>query len=524
MPDNASIGLTATELGVKTAKTASFVVFGKFFSVLIGGMLFILIARLLGPSKYGIYTLSLAISGFVGAFGGLSVGSYFNRYIPEFLSKNAKERIAVSIGDGLLLLLGISALLSLTGILLGSTISALDFGRPGFAVYVDVAMLGIIASLMSSATYSVLISFGAGKPGALQNMTNVTTQAIVSITLILLGFGALGAIAGYISGLTLSTITGLFLISRRSPILIKMEGMKARMHDILRFSLPITGTGIVTNVVSNLSVMLLGMALIPIGVIGQYGVASKIGTLIDIASGSISIVLVPMFATAIYNRRTKEKLPKLYESSIYYGLIFTAPVIAYVSILSRSIVMTLFTLEYSSTILYIPLISIGLLIGFIGSYSYSFMISTGKLAKILKYSVIAGISSTALMLLTVPFLGVLGVIFSVLYAGNIITSALSFRHLSKEGISVSYAKLAKVILANIALAAVLMPLMFSGIRSTFLLLIGMALLLLAYPPLLGLTRAASSEDAKRLGRISSGIPVIGWFIALLIHYTEFFIR
>jgi len=98
-------GSNATELGVNSASVATFVVFSKAFSIIVGGLTFIIVARLLGPSGYGIYTIAMGMAGFIGAFGSISIGQYLNKYIPELSQKGEKERIKNMLGVALLITL-----------------------------------------------------------------------------------------------------------------------------------------------------------------------------------------------------------------------------------------------------------------------------------------------------------------------------------------------------------------------------------------------------------------------------------
>jgi len=82
-----------------------FVVFSKAFSIIVGGLTFIIVARLLGPPGYGIYTIAMGMAGFIGAFGSISIGQYLNKYIPELSLKGEKERIKNMLGVALLITL-----------------------------------------------------------------------------------------------------------------------------------------------------------------------------------------------------------------------------------------------------------------------------------------------------------------------------------------------------------------------------------------------------------------------------------
>ena len=56
-------------LGKRSTRVLSSLFVGRFIATIIAGITFIVVARLLGPSDYGIYTLAVGIYSFIGAVG-----------------------------------------------------------------------------------------------------------------------------------------------------------------------------------------------------------------------------------------------------------------------------------------------------------------------------------------------------------------------------------------------------------------------------------------------------------------------
>ena len=64
---------------------------GRILSLFLAGIAFIVIARILGPSTYGIYTLVIAYVGFFGAFTDLGVGTLIQQiHRPVYNQKREK--------------------------------------------------------------------------------------------------------------------------------------------------------------------------------------------------------------------------------------------------------------------------------------------------------------------------------------------------------------------------------------------------------------------------------------------------
>lgn len=509
------------ELGIRTAKIASFVTFGKFFSLLINSLMFILVARLLGPSNYGIYVLLFGISGFMSSFGYLSTDMYFNEQIRGLLLSKERKGIGIILVDVTLVTLLAGLILVAIGVLLSSFISSHVLHSTTYMLLVDIALSSIVFSFLYSTFNAILIGLNDGKNSAIGSLLSATLQAVLSVGLILLGFGIAGAITGFVLGYALAAAFEMFIAYRDYGVVFRRSGFSERAKAMLRFSVPLTLSRIINNLVNNFSVILLGLVALP-SLVGQYGVASRIGNQIDIVAYSIGLVLLPMFAEAKYNKKTGREVSKLFSYSIYFGLLFTAPIAIFVTVFSRDIIITLFKATYSGSVLYMRLISIGMLLGIISTYASQLIISTKRQAKILKYTIIIGLIQTLLLLVFVPPFKVTGLIISLLYMGNLVSLVLYFNYTRGIGIKTNIGQLARLVIANAAVGAVLAPLLLLNWLIPIRAVIGLALLLLLYPPIVIKLKAITTDEIGILHKVGLDIPVLGRMLQIFLRYAEWF--
>lgn len=515
--------LDSIGLGVKSAGVATLVTIGKGVSLIVGAIMLVVIARLLGPSQYGIYIISLAVAGFVGAFGNLDVGSYFNKHIPKYRADKSYKKIEMTVGDGLFLVVVIAVLLILIGVATGGTLVQYMFGSDSYTPDIYVGLLSIIASMVYYALYYVNISFGDGKSAAVSAAMCTVFQAVIGIGLVLLGFQAFGALIGYIVGLTTGAALNFYFILRHTKIVFHINGSISRFINILKFSGPLTGSAMINGLINNFSVVFLGLLFVPPSVIGQFGLASKIGILIDLVAGSICMVLISMFATALHHRMNRKSLSNLYNSSVFYSFIFTLPLVVYVSVLSKDMILTVFTSAYNLVILYMPLIGIGILISLFSIYGSTMLISMGKVKKIFEFSLIAGLVQLVPMLFLGSVYGVLGIIFSVFYIWNLILAALYFNELARLNIKLEISPMLRLVAANIISGVILIPLLFWNIRPLYILIVGVILFVLVYPIALAKTRTISSKEIEIMYRVCGEVPLFGEPLKLFIDYTKRFV-
>ncbi len=513
----------ARDLGVKHASIASSVFIAKLISLLLGAIMLIVVARVLGSQQYGIYTVALAIAGFAGAFGSLNFGAYFNREIPLLLAKNKKDGIGIRIVDALLFLIAVSIILTVVSAIMLNLIAGYFTAQYEYLGYVYIALLSIGFAITYPILTAILVSFGSNIEVAIALVSFVLVQTIISILLVLIGFGPLGAILGYIAGLVTAVLVPLYYIRKHVRLRIRLSGIKARLVDMLKFSLPITLTGLLNTILSTFPVIFLGILLVSTSVIGQYGLATRIGNVIDLVAGSISTVLIPMFANAIQKRRAKLKLANLYQSSLFFGLIFSVPMIAYSSVLSYQIIITVFTSAYELTVIYMPLISVGVLLSIFAGYSYSLLVSMGKVVMALKYTSLAIAAQFISILILGYFFQVIGVIVAYFYIGNVILALLYTRGLNSLGIKIDVWPLIRVVICGAIFGISLLPLLLLPIRPLYILALGLVEGFIVYPIVLVKMRALNLDEIQVLHKVGDSVPFIGRLLNLTLRYTESFI-
>ncbi|MGC8623179.1 MAG: oligosaccharide flippase family protein [Candidatus Micrarchaeia archaeon] len=512
-----------TNIGIKSVNVTSFVIFGKIFAIIVSGITFLIVARLLGPSNYGIYILALAAAGLFGSFSQLNIGAYFNKNIPHLLLTGKRDEIALSLGNGFVLLGIFSIVVVIIGVAFSGPIATYIFHNSSATDSVALAMFTIIFSLVYTTAYSILISFNDGKRLMFLSVTNNSMQSAFTISLVLLGFGVFGAISGLIIGLFAAMLLSLFYIEKRSKIAFSLDEFRRGYRKLLSFSVPLTGAGIIGSLLGNFAVVFLGAVATPV-IIGSYGVASKIGALIDILTGSIGVVLVPTFSTTLAHTNIKNKIGKVFNYSVYFGLLFAMPIIMYLVAFSNILIPILFTSSYSDASLYMALISIGILIGIVGAYSSSLMVSYGKLKELFKYTAISCAIQLVFILLLVPKFYAVGLILATFILGSIVSDYLLISYMRKSlGIRLGY-NIARLIAVNFVLFAIFVPVVISGIGGIPKLAIGIVLLLFVYPALLGSMRAISHYEISVLNNLSSGIPVFGTWLKAILAYASMFAK
>ncbi len=514
-----------TALARKTAKSASFIVSGKILSMIIQVFMFIVVARLLTPNGYGVYTLALSAAAFVGAFGSLNIGTYFNERIPFLIAKKRAKEIGVELGDATVAVIVPGIALLAAGIALSVPLSEYVLHSAAYYPVMILAMATILFNFVYGAFNTILIGFHDAKNSSIGAILYSMLQAAFSIGLVYLAATPMGriegAIAGYIIALVISSIFQIYVSGKPYGISFVRKGMGGRVRSMLKFSMPLTYSNIIGTMVTNFSVIFLGLVVLPTFV-GYYGVASRVGTIIDVVAGSIGIVLIPTFAEAINNRNISKKVDRFFYYSIYFGLLFTTPMIAYVTVFAHALITTLFSGAYGTATIYMQLIGIGLLLGIFGSFATQLVISTGRTGRVFRYGLYVGIIEVIALIVLTPTLHVIGLIVAMLYVGGMATNIFFMRYLKELGVSVRLSKPIRILASNLILGLVL-SLLFLLNNPEAMLVAGVVVIVLLYPVIVAKLGALSEDDANVLSDSAAEIPLVGRGIRAILFYARLFL-
>ncbi len=510
-------------LGAGAARTASFVMIGKFSSIIFLGLAFIVIARLLGPSEYGIYTLALAVAGFTGAIGNLGVGTALNKFIPQHLYRKDMRAIEDILANSFFITLIMGIVIAVITAALSGIIAADVFHNPSYALVIEIAAISIIASMLFSTSYSALLGFNKGIYIAAINTTQAVLQSTLGVALVLLGFGPAGPIIGMIIGYTAAFLYSLYLIYQKHGLRMLVRPSGKSIKRLFSFSVPIGVSGATLSISSNLAFIAVG-AFATAAVVGNLGVASKVNSLIDIVSGSISVSLLTMYSATLVSR-VKSKISKLYNHTIYYSFVLLAPMLLFVFVLATPFSYVAFSAKYSLAPLFIAVMAIGALIALAGQYANTLLTSANMVRDVLKYSVIVSAVTLVLIPVLIPTFKGIGLVLLLYIIAPILTNVLFIRRSSQLfKLGFKAGKLYRILAANAITMLLVTPLIFLWGGNYIPLLITAAIeIIVVYPVVLGLIKGVDRRDVIVMTAMTGGIPVVSRIIGWLLSYAGRFV-
>ncbi len=515
----------ALEAGSKTANTAIFILIAKAATLVFAGIGIVLIARILGPTAYGIYVFATSAAGLLSMFGDFGIGTAAIKFVSEHMSKNNVKTSSEIITTGFILVFLLCGAITLIAFLLATPLAAYFLHDPTDAYVIQWASFVIVLGAVWGTSISTLVGLGRGKEYALLAMLQSGTQACIGVLMALMGYGPVAPIIGVLAGFLLGTLVALRIISRQLKIdLNSILFSTARAVKVLRFSLPIAISGSVRTIPDNFAPILLAFYSTA-QVLGNVGIAIKVLGILDLIVGSIGMSLLPLFSKEIARKTAKGRISEYYNYSIYTSILLATPVSFYLVVLAKQFSFVTFGGTYGSAPIYIALASIGALISIIWLYAYSLLVAAGSTRQILKYNTIASLIILALLFALVPTLNGLGLAFAIFIAEPLVTDVLymawAFRSFK---IRPELSRISRIVASGVISAGFILPLRYF-IGGNFLLVLFAAFIeqLLVYPPLIAYTGAIEKEDIDVLEGITARIPVVNVIFGTMLGYTRNFV-
>jgi stage V sporulation protein B len=289
--------LSGMDIAKKSVRASLILFVGNFVSAVIGAVTIFLIARLLGPAPYGVYTLALVIPGFLQLFLGFGVGNSIIRYSALSISKGdyAEARRFTINAIYFLWLTGV-CFTFLSYILAGLLTSPL-LHRSDLTPLVQLASLGIIGSAILQAITFAAIGWSWMTLSSASQISQALIRLVISTLLILVGIGVAGALTGLILSLILSGLVGtLVLYHARLRNGGRRGDFSSDIKKMLGFGLPVYAGSLFIGVASYYVTLVLANIATDT-VIGLYQAALNFLVPVSLVANSLVSALFPAFTT-----------------------------------------------------------------------------------------------------------------------------------------------------------------------------------------------------------------------------------
>ncbi|MCS7096338.1 MAG: oligosaccharide flippase family protein [Nitrososphaerota archaeon] len=490
---------------------------GGSLATVLSAVCAILIARLLGPEQYGIYSLALIVPGFLMLFTDYGVSQALTRFIALYMSRNEQHRVIPLLRKGLALNLATCFIMFLAGLILAEPLTNLLVNRPGMAHLVRIALILVLIYPLSTAAGYALLGFGDMKGYAMIDVVRQAARAILSPLMIVLGFSVAGAVAGYVIAFAFGLAVGLTQTYRRCRRIKNSKGSSGNvLHSMIAYGMPLYLSNTLNSFVTTLRGIILAYFTTNV-LIGNFNTAMNFAVLITLVSSPVATALFPAFS-----KLGSSEAHAMFTHSVKYTAALIIPSAVFVSAMSRDLIFLLYGVSYSHAPLYLTLYAVTFLFAALGSTVLgSFFSGVGDSKVNLKATLFAvGIFVPSAAALT-SILQVEGLLIAIILATAASTLYSLMVATCRYSLKIDLKSSAGICLAAVVAAAPIAPLaLYSPLPRIANLAAAAVLYLIAYLTAVPLLRIITREDLETLTRIFSKVAMLQPIVRIISSYEN----
>lgn len=256
-------------------------------------VLTIVLARNLGLDGYGDYALAFTIASLAAVFASLGVDSSTSRFVAE--GYNTGRGFARVLKTGLKLRTVIAGTVFGALIIVAGPLAS-AFGEPDLANAVRAAAIALFFSAGFSWVSGVFEGVRQGGMLALISVIKSVVEFAVVLTVLLLGFGAIGALLGNAVAYAAAVGYALLVIRRYVRRLDTGPEVQASGRRILRYGNHIWLAGVAWLLFDRVDLLMLG-AFLGTDAVGLYDAPWRISTILGLLGLSLASAVTPRIAS-----------------------------------------------------------------------------------------------------------------------------------------------------------------------------------------------------------------------------------
>jgi O-antigen/teichoic acid export membrane protein len=458
-------------------------------------------------------------------FRDWGVNSAITKSIAHFRATKKEEDIRSIVSAGVIFEISTGLALSLLSVFLAGFIASTIFHRPESAPLISIVSITIFSGSLLTVAKSSFVGFERMEFNSLTLICQALVKSVLSPILVLLGFGALGAVLGYtfsflVAGTVGSIILYLVLFRKLKRTKIDRSKTSKTLRSMLSYGVPLSISSIIGGFLLQFYGFMMAFYCSDI-MIGNFQVASNFTILLTFFTVPISTVLFPAFAK-LNPQNEPQLLKTVFTSSVKYTAMLLVPATAAVMVLSTPMISTLFGEQYVYAPFFLTLYVISNLFSGFGNLSMeSLLTGLGETKTLMKLSLLMLVTGLLLAFLLIPNLGITGVILGNLLAG-IPSMFLGLHWIWKHyKVTANWESSAKIFVASIiAAATTLLFLNFLHTVEWLKLIIGGIVFLTAYIIVAPSIGAIVQDDITNLRAILSGLGFISTIVNLSLGVAE----
>jgi O-antigen/teichoic acid export membrane protein len=503
-----------------TARGAVIAILGNASALVIGAVGVLLLARVLTPADYGQYTIALIPSTFFILFTDWGIDAALPRFLVQSRVIANQEQLRAFVWSGLIVKWVIGMGLAVVLVLFAAPIAGGILNRPDVYPLVQASALVVIGQPLYQTVFAIFAGFERMAYRSTVAVVHATIKAAVSLLLVLLGLGVVGAIGGHVMSALMAAALGVGLLWRVAGPSVRLRNVGSLWAPavcMIRFGLPLFAGALVLNIGNQVRLILLPWFVSDV-VMGNYQVATHFTLLIFSITTALGVTLYPTFSKFSFAREA-QSTRSVYRTAVRYSAMLVTPVTLLLVAVAEPMIATLYATRYPTAPGFFVLLALpGLLSGF-GHYAFgAWLNSQGDTRSVFIIHVLQAGVAVLLAPVGLVLAGMTGFLLSLLVSTGVAT-LYAVLHLSRRyQVERVFPHTLRVLaVSGLAAGATYGFLIVSGNLAPVMQLLGGTLLyvtlLLICAPLLG---AIEPVDVRMLTTMFGNQRIIGPIIRLIL--------
>ncbi|XVH33536.1 flippase (plasmid) [Haloferacaceae archaeon DSL9] len=369
--------------------------------------LILILARfLLTPDEYGLLYYAISIITTISIVGTIGVPSSTARYVTEYAEKDESQvRYILRFGFGVVTAMSITV-----GVVLALVSSPLAsyLQEPEVAPFLAIGFGYILFEALSSYITSVFQGFNRVEWSAVVNSTSWASRVIFATAFVLLGFGALGALMGYVAGFVLATVVGLYVLYDRfyTEYESAAEFESGLRRRILEYSVPLTVTRSANVLDKKIDTVLIGIFL-NMSAVGYYTIAKQISSSVSMPASSLGFTISPTFGEQKASNQIAQAR-RVYQEAFRHIILLYIPAAVGLILVAEPLIQYVFGPEYTGAVLVLQVMAGFTLVNAVNKITSDGLDYLGRARERAIVKMAAAVANFVLNLLLIPTIGVVG--------------------------------------------------------------------------------------------------------------------
>lgn len=507
----------------KAARGGIFLFVGQAVSTVVLAVGIIVVARLLGPSSYGLYTLAIVIPSLLISLSDLGMNSALIRLPARLMAEGNYTRAKRLIRLGFLIKVAISLIAFVICYLGAPAIATTVLNRPELVPYLRIASLMIVFQPFVDGTVNAFIGQDLMQYSAGVQIMWSTLKGTIGPVLVAVGFGIAGALYGYVFALAAVGLTGALILFMRHARLSgwAVDSVSTDLRALLGYGLPLYVAAITSVFLIQYQSIVLAHFASNVEV-GNFGATWNFNTFMMILVYPIQTSIFPMFSK-LDPKSQRSDLARGFVLAVKYTSLVMIPASVAVMIFAPGLILLTYGSSYTFAPLYLLLLAVVyLLTGISYLVIASFLNGVAETRIIIKMSVVTLVVYLPLAPALASRLGPYGLLIAYIVSNAASTIYAIGRVSRKFRARPDLEASANILFAGVGAAIPTVALIvLDGLRFGIMNLIAGGLVyLVAYLTLVPTLRAVDEQDILNLRSLFGGTRVVAAIVNPVFDYES----